>query len=130
MNLRKKKRLVARVMKVGLNKVIFNEFRLDEIKEAITRQDILDLIKDKAIMLRNIKGRKVNEKRGRRKFGSVRKKIKKRKKHYIIKVRKYRNYIMKLKEQNKISDKKYKELRKKIKQNIFKDIKHLISESK
>ena len=43
-------------------------FYIEEIKEAITRQDILDLIKDKAIVLREIKGRKVNEKKGKDAF--------------------------------------------------------------
>jgi len=130
MNLRKKKQLAAKVMNVGLNRVILNNARLGEIKEAITRQDILDLIKDKAITLREINGRKVNEKKGRRRYGSIRKKIKNRKKHYVGKVRKHRSYIANLKKQNKISNKKYNELRKKIKQNMFKDIKHLASETK
>jgi len=128
MNLKKKKKLVARVMNVGVDRVIFNESRLDEIKEAITRQDILDLIKNKAIVLKNIKGRKKKEKRKRRGYGGVKKKIKKRKENYVKRVRKYRNYLKKLK--NKIPDEKYKELYKKIKQNIFKDIKHLINEIK
>jgi len=130
MNLRKKKKLAAKVMGVGINRVILNNARLEEIKDAITRQDILDLIKDKAITLREVKGRTINEKKGRRKYGSIRKKIKRRKKHYAIKVRKHRNYISKLKKQNKISNEKYNGLRKKIKQNLFKDIKHLISEAK
>ena len=128
MNLKKKKKLVARVMNVGVDRVIFNESILDEIKEAITRQDILDLIKNKAIVLKNIKGRKKKEKRKRRGYGGVKKKIKKRKENYVKRVRKYRNYLKKLK--NKIPDEKYKELYKKIKQNIFKDIKHLINEIK
>jgi len=128
MNLKKKKKLVARVMNVGVDRVIFNESILDEIKEAITRQDILDLIKNKAIVLKNIKGRKKKEKRKRRGYGGFKKKIKKRKENYVKRVRKYRNYLKKLK--NKIPDEKYKELYKKIKQNIFKDIKHLINEIK
>jgi large subunit ribosomal protein L19e len=130
MNLRKKKKLVGKVMGVGLNRIIFNESRLGEIKEAITRQDILDLIKDKAITLKENKGKRSKEKGGRRRGGSVRKKVKNRKRKYIIKVRKQRRYITNLKEQKKISNEKYNGLKKKIKQNTFKDIKHLMGETK
>jgi ribosomal protein L19E len=130
MNLRKKKKLVGKVMKISSERVIFNESRLNEIKEAITRQDILDLIKDKAITIKKVAGRKTKEKGGRRRGGSRRKKIRARKTNYIIKVRKQRKYVDNLKQQKKISGKKYIELRKKIKQNTFKDIRHLIGETK
>ncbi len=54
MNLRKKKALAARTFGVGLSRIEFLEPRLDEIKEAITKQDIRDLYKDGAIRIKNI----------------------------------------------------------------------------
>ena len=44
MKLDKKKTIAARVLNVGKDRVWFNPERLQEIKEAITRQDIKDLI--------------------------------------------------------------------------------------
>jgi ribosomal protein L19E len=129
-NLRMKKRLIANVMKIGLGRVILNESRLDEIKEAITRQDILDLIKDKAITIRSPNGRKKKAVSRRRHAGSIRKKVKSDKEDYVQRVRKYRDYISNLKKQKKISNEKYNELRKKIKQNTLKSIKQLINETK
>ena len=46
----------AQILKVGENRVWFDSDRLSEIKEAITKQDIRDLIKDGAIKAKPIKG--------------------------------------------------------------------------
>ncbi len=43
MNLRTKKELAAKALKVGKERIVFVEARLDEIKEAITKQDMRDL---------------------------------------------------------------------------------------
>ena len=43
MNLQKKKELAARTLTIGKDRIMFNTSRLDEIKEAITKQDIKDL---------------------------------------------------------------------------------------
>ncbi len=58
MNLEKKKKLAARTLNVGKERIIFLKSRLEEIKEAITRQDIKDLHKDGAIIIKEEKGRK------------------------------------------------------------------------
>ena len=55
MNLAKKKSLAARVFGVGKSRVVFAKSRLNEIKEAITKQDIRDLKKDGAITILEIK---------------------------------------------------------------------------
>lgn len=52
MNIKSIKRIAARILEVGENKVLLNPSRLDEIKEAITNQDIITLVKDKAISAR------------------------------------------------------------------------------
>ena len=83
MNLKKKKALAARTFGVGLERIEFVKPRLEEIKEAITKQDIRDLHKDGAIKIKPVKGRKILIKRKRkRSTGNIRKKVNKRKKEY------------------------------------------------
>jgi len=119
-NLRKKKALTARTFGVGLARVEFLEPRLDEIKEAITKQDIRDLHKDGAIRIKNIKGRKIKLKKSKKKktIGNVRKKINKRKKNYVILTRKLRKHLAENRE--KVTDNERKDIRKKIRNKFFK----------
>ena len=73
MKLNRKKELVSRTIGVGKGRILFNKERLSEIKEAITKQDIRDLVESKAIMIREITGRrKVERRRTRRRIGSIR----------------------------------------------------------
>ena len=58
MNLSKKKSLAVKTLKVGKDRIVFLKPRLDEIKEAITKQDIRELQKEGAIIVKGIKGRK------------------------------------------------------------------------
>jgi len=126
MNLRAKKQLAAKALNVGKERIIFVNERIEEIKEAITKQDIRDLHKDKAIMIREIKGRKSNpKKRKKRSIGNVRVKVNVRKKNYVILTRKLRRHLAELKKQGKIENKELKELRKKIRNKSFKSKAHL-----
>jgi len=94
MNLRKKKALAARTFGVGVGRIEFLEPRLEEIKEAITKQDIRDLHKDGAIRIKNIKGRKAKPRKKKKKTtGNVRKKINKRKREYVTLTRKLRKHL-------------------------------------
>ena len=56
-NLDKKKEIAAKVLKTGVNKVRFKEDSLGEIKEALTREDIKELIKKKSIVKKNYSNR-------------------------------------------------------------------------
>jgi large subunit ribosomal protein L19e len=126
MNLRAKKQLAAKALNVGKERIIFVNERLEEIKEAITKQDIRDLYQDKAIMVRTIKGRRVKpNKKKRRSVGNVRKKVNVRKKQYVIMTRKLRRHLSELKKQGKMDPKEVKALRKKIRNRIFKSKSHL-----
>jgi len=126
MNLRKKKLLAARTLKVGKERVVFLKSRLDEIKEAITKQDIKDLKKEGAIVVKEIKGRrKVEKKRKERSSGNIRKKVSKRKQRYIIMTRKLRGYVNEMKKQGKISKEETDNIRKKIRNKVFKSKAHL-----
>ena len=121
MKLNKKKELAAKTLKVGKRRIILSEERLDEIKEAITKQDIKDLNKSGAIKIKEIKGRKKIKKRTtKRRAGKIKKKVNKRKQQYVKITRKLRAYIKELKNQGKIENEEYKDLRKKIRARDFK----------
>ena len=92
MNLRNKKELAARTFGIGKKRIAFVESRKDEIKEAITKQDIRNLVAGGAIIIKNVKGRRKIEKRRRRSVGNIRRVVKERKKEYVIITRKLRNY--------------------------------------
>ena len=120
MNLEKKKSLAARTLNIGRDRIIFNAYRLEEIKEAITKQDIKDLISSGAILIKEIKGRKKLVKRATRKrSGSKRKSIKKGKRGYIIITRKLRNYLYSLKKKQALSNSNFYILRKEIRARSF-----------
>src|SRR3989344_4978382 len=103
MNLRSKKELASRTLKVGKGRIVFIDSRKSEIKEAITKQDIRDLAVSGAIIIKNIKGRKKNE----------------RKKRYVIITRKLRNYLKG--SSAHLSKEDIKKIRKKIKNREFKN---------
>ena len=126
MKLDLKKKLAVKTLGVGKEKIIFNNSRLDEIKEAITRQDIRDLVKSGAIVIKENRGRKTNIKRKtRRKAGSIKVKVKQRKQEYVKLIRKLRNYLKELKKQGKLDGKKYKELRAQARNRKFKSKRNL-----
>ncbi len=134
MNLKKKKLLAIRALGVGKERIIFLKSRLEEIKEAITKQDIRDLKKEGAIIIKEIKGRrKVKENAKKRGPGNVRKKVNKRKQKYVIITRKLRRFIAELKKQGRLSKEEVKEIRKKIRNKHFKskaNLKEYIEELK
>ncbi len=126
MDLSKKKELAARALNIGKHRIIFNNSRLDEIKDAITKQDIKDLFNSKAIAIKEIKGRKTKKKRKTRiRQGHVRKKVLNKKREYIIFVRKLRKYLSSLKKQGAIKRENYLNLRKEIRARTIKSISQL-----
>jgi len=126
MKLDKKKRLAARALNVGLGRIAFDNSRLDEIKEAITKQDIKDLLKSKAVIIKPIKGRRKKEKRKTRKRqGKIKKRINQRKKEYVIITRKLRAYIKELRKQGRMDKEKYHKIRREIRSKKFKSKKQL-----
>lgn len=122
MNLRKKKILAAKTLNVGKERIVFLKPRLDEIKEAITKQDIRDLNKDGAILIKEIKGRRTLERtKRRRRVGKIKKRINTRKTEYMIQTRNQRRLIEEMSKQGRISKEVWKDLRKKIKNRFFKN---------
>lgn len=122
----KRKELASKVLGVGKNKIRFDSSKLSEIKEAITKQDIREFFKAGIIEIREPKGRrKIERRKTRRRQGKIKKKIKKRKYHYVKLVRKLRRYIKELRKHGKIDQKSYRDIRKKIKAKSFRDKNHL-----
>src|SRR3989344_6116034 len=121
MNLGKKKALAAKTLKVGKNRIVFNVEALPEIKQAITKQDIISLKQDGMITIKPVKGRKtVVRRKTRRGPGKIKKTVNKRKREYVMITRKLRGYVKQLREIKSIDRETYKDLRKKIKMRIFK----------
>jgi len=126
MQLAKKKELAAKVLKVGKKRIRFIEAHLSEIKEAITRQDILDLHKSGAIQISEIKGRrKIVKRKHRRRVGKVKKQVNNRKQEYVIITRKLRSFVRGLVRTGAIDREKKKEIRKMIRSRKFKSKRHL-----
>ncbi|MCD6522856.1 MAG: 50S ribosomal protein L19e [Candidatus Diapherotrites archaeon] len=131
MELNQVKQVAAKVYKVGKDRVkIIDETRA---REAITRDDIRQLVKEKAIIIKSKRGTsrgrarvlKAQKKRGRRKGPGMRKGKKtareSRKKKWIKKVRAQRK---KLKE---IRPDDYRSKYRMVKAGFFKSVKHLLS---
>ena len=55
-NLKSKKRLVSRMVGVGVHRVRFNEEHLDDIADAITRDDIRSLMTANTITIKSFTG--------------------------------------------------------------------------
>jgi len=126
MNLRKKKELAARTLNVGLGRILFNSQRLDDIKEAITKQDIKDLKADGAILIKEIRGRRKHIKRKtRRRVGSRKKKAINKKQVYVALTRKLRGHLALLKKQALISAEDFLNLRKIIRTNTIQSLAQL-----
>lgn len=120
MNLGKKKNLAKRAFGVGDKRIVFVESRIDDIKEAITKQDMKDLLEDGAIVIKDILGRKKNLKRkARRSTGNIRKNVRKKKRSYVASVRKLRKHVKNSREQGMVDKEESDDLRKKIRNRMF-----------
>ena len=121
MNLRNKREMIARMQKVGKDRVTFTRARMDEIKEAITKQDFKELIASGAIVIKPVKGRKTNTKRkNRRGPGKIKKKVNTRKRDYVIMTRSLRSYSREMHSQGRLTKEELVEIRKRIRNKAFK----------
>ena len=125
MILKMQRRIAARILRVGENKVWMNPLRLNEIKEAITKQDVLDLIKDGAMTIREKTGIKTKVKRKRKGPGKKKGKSRRGKRDYMMKIRKLRRFIKLLKENSIINTPEARKMRALSKSGYFKSQRHL-----
>ena len=126
MKLENKRELASRALNIGKGRIVFNIQRLSEIKEAITKQDIRDLKESGAIFIKEEKGRrKIQRRKTRRRAGSIKKKVKGKKREYITITRKLRGHLAALKSQGRISNEHFSGLRKEIRAKNFKSLSHM-----
>ena len=111
MNLKQKKKIASRLLGVGMTRIVFDQERLSEIKESITKQDIRDLYADGAIKIREKHGRRKIERKKRRRTGSIKHKVSTRKEDYMNKIRKLRKYLVHIRKNNQIKREDYAKLR-------------------
>ena len=128
MNLSKKKRLAKKTFGVGTDRIVFVESRLGEIKDAITKQDLRDLEKSGAIIIKTRKGRRnlghLGVRRKSRSTGNIRKKVGQNKRDYMAITRKLRGYLLELHSRGEISKEDLVSIRKKIRNREFRSKTH------
>jgi len=137
MNLKNQRKLSAQLLKVGINRIWFDQDRLDEIKEAITKADLKTLINDGVIQAKPIKGiskfrarkKKLQKRKGRQKGPGSRKGKKTarlgRKKAWVSLVRTQRDFVKLLKNKKIITNKSYRKIYKKISGGYFRSKRHI-----
>jgi len=135
-NLRTKKRLVSRVIGVGIHRIKFDSDHLDDIADAITRENIRSLITANTIRVKSIKGTS----RGRAKIKRIQKKKRgtkagskkgrkgareNRKSAYVKHVRALRYLLKVSKDRKEITNPQFWELYKKVGGNTVRNKAHL-----
>jgi large subunit ribosomal protein L19e len=134
MDLDKVKRIAARVLKTGRQKVWFNPEESDKIKEVMTKEDIRGLLKEGVIKKKSpqsqskARARKLKEKKkkgrksGRGKRKGTKKTRRQKKKDWITRVRSQRRTLKELKKENPKAVEKvgYGKVYRMIKGNYFK----------
>jgi large subunit ribosomal protein L19e len=137
MNSTIQRKLAAKITKRSVKKIKLDLTRLDDIKEAITREDVRGLIKDRAILIEPARGvsrarakkLKAQRAKGRRRGqGSRKGRDTARtpgKRAWINKIRLQRTFLRNLKEKNKISKEDYKDLYSKSKGGFFRSLRHM-----
>ncbi len=135
-NLSSKKRLVSRMYGVGLKRISFDPDHLDDISDAITRENVRSLVTANTIKIKQITGtsrgrarlKKIQKKKRGTKQGS--KKGRKgarvgKKEVYVIKVRGLRRRLKIAKDRREITNKDFWAIYKKINGNTVRNIAHL-----
>jgi len=136
-NLKTKKQLVARMYKVGVNRVVFDSDHLDDVADAITRENIRSLFTANTIKIKPI----VGTSRGRAKVKKIQKKkrgVKQgskkgtkgargigKKTAYVIKVKALRYRLKIAKDRKEITNKEFWNIYKKIGGNTVRNIAHM-----
>ncbi len=135
-NLKAKKRLVARVTGAGVNRVRLDSDHLDDVADAITRQNIRSLITAKKISIKPIvgisKGRSHTKKSQKHKRGTTQgsKKGRKgarvgKKDVYVAKVRSLRRLLKIAKDRKELTNPEFWALYKKVGGNTVRNKAHL-----
>jgi len=135
-NLKAKKRLVSRVTGVGIHRVKFDSDHLDDVADAITRENIRSLITAKKIKIKSIagtsRGRSYTKKAQKNKRGTTqgskqgRKGARVGKKEvYVTKVRSLRRLLKIAKDRKELTNPEFWSLYKKVGGNTVRNKAHL-----
>jgi large subunit ribosomal protein L19e len=132
MDLKNQRRLAAEILGCGENRIWIDPTRMEDVSEAITRNDVRRLIDSKAIKARQKKGvsrgrtryLKDQKKKGKRRGHGSRKGAKKartpKKDAWINTIRPIRAQLIEYKRQGKIDTSTYRKLYKRAKGGMFK----------
>lgn len=127
-NIANKRKLIARTLNVGVDRVWIDPDHIDEVMEIDTREDVRILLRKGIIKIKPIKGQTIREKRKRRGPGS--RKGKKtaqlsRKERWMMRVRAQRKLLRKLRDKGIISPGQYRKLYMLVKGGMFRSKAHL-----
>ena len=137
MNLTAQKRIAADILKCGENRVYFDPYLMDEIKMAITREDIRNLIKEGIIQKKYKQGiskHRKNIRHERKKKGLARGLGKRKgpktarmpkKRAYIKRIRPIRRELRKLRDRKLLSPANYRKLYRNAKGGMFNSVRQL-----
>ncbi len=135
--LKTQKRLAAQILKCSKKRVWFDPSRLDEIKEGITKFDVRNLIREKAIKEKPVKAtsrsrarKRIIQKRKGRLKGPRSRKGKKtarlpKKKNWMSKVRLMRAFLKEVRDKGLITKKDHRVLYLKVKGGFFRSKRHI-----
>jgi len=134
MSLKSQRRLAAEILKIGKNRVWIDPARIDDVDIAITREEIIKLIQERAIQPRSEKGVSrsrarvlhAQKKKGLRRGPGKRSKPRvSRKKAWIKKIRALRKRLRELKEKRIIGESAYRQFYKMTGSGVFESVTEL-----
>lgn len=144
MNVKNQKNLAARVFGVGKGRVYFNPLKIDEIKKAITRNDIkkltdakvsegdrrpIEIMEKKGVCRARARHRNIQRAKGRQRGHGNRKGTFNARTNikttWITKIRALRNILTEMRSKKEINTQEYRKLYLLAKGNFFRNKKHL-----
>lgn len=140
MNVTYQRRMAAQVLKCGINRVWIDPKQIDEVAEAVQRDDIRRLIAYRVIQKHQKKGvsrgrarkRALQQLKGRRRGPGSRKGAKfartPRKRQWIRTIRPIREELRRLRSEGKLDDKTYRVYYRKARGGLYKSRNHLLSQ--
>jgi large subunit ribosomal protein L19e len=136
-DLKSQRRMAAEIMDIGENRVWIDPGHVDKVEEAITRQDIRNLIDGGTIDKKDVEGnsnarskqKKKQKKKGRQKGHGSRKGSQNARKdskdEWKEQIRAIRDRLKEMRDEGTVDSDEYRDLYDKAKGGFFRDVKHL-----
>ena len=127
-NIELKRRLAARVLGVGVERIWIDPERIDEVYDVDTREDIRILLRRGVIRVKPVKGQVVRRRRRKRGPGSRKGPATSRmprKRKWIMRVRAQRRFLRMLRDKGILTPKQYRKLYMMVKGGMFRSKSHL-----